>query len=196
MIFVSKSPLIVCCFSFARTNQAGIKVLQKTQLDGPTLASLSNFIVDRKYKKGHKICKEGAEGEAALHLIRAGRVRVFKKDGSHDEVIAGGGYFGEDQLLADVARGQNGPYDPTTTKFGYTVEVVEDCVCGVLTLSVCRKCLDTTNMGKPHASILDSLVTRQIPLEDLKRHRYDPLFLLRCFYVEARHFFHHAEADW
>jgi hypothetical protein len=41
----------------------------------------------------------------------------------------------------------------------------------VLTLGVCRKCLDTTHMGKPHSSILDSLVTRQIPLSVLKRHR-------------------------
>jgi len=103
--------------------------------------------------------------------IRSGRVRRRCEDGSIDEVIAGGGYFGEDQLLADVARGRNGPYDPTTTRIGYTVEAVEDSVCGILTLAVCRKCLDTTNFGKPHASILDSLVTRQIPMAELKKHK-------------------------
>jgi hypothetical protein len=108
--------------------------------------------------------------EAALYLIRTGRVRIRTKDGSVDETFAGGGYFGDDQLLADVSRGKNGPYDPTTTAMAYTVEVLDDCVCGVLTLAVCRKCLDTTNMGKPHASVLDSLVTRQIPMSELKKH--------------------------
>jgi len=156
---------------FLPQKQAGIKVFQQTQLDGPTLGSLSSFISDRKYKKGRKICKEGEVQEAALYLIRTGRVRIYKKDGTRDELIAGGGYFGDDQLMADVVRGRNGPYDPSTTSVEYTVEVVEDCVCGILTLAVCRKCLDTTNMGKPHASILDSLVTRQIPITELKKHK-------------------------
>lgn len=140
----------------------------------PTLASLSNFITDRRYRKGQKICVEGEPTDAALYLVRKGQLRLQSSDSCRtpvDELIGEGGYFGEDQLRADVVRGRNGPYDPTTTVAGYTVEVVHDCVCGVLTLAVCRKMIDTTNMGKPHTSVIDSLVTRQVPMEQLKKHK-------------------------
>lgn len=130
-------------------------------------------MVERKYKARRKICVEGSVAEAALYLIREGKVRISSEHsgGDKEEEFGEGGYFGEDQLLADVIRGKNGPYDPTTTKMRYTVDVVENCVCSVLTLAVLRKCLDTTMLGKPHASVLDSLVLRQIPMQQLRRHR-------------------------
>lgn len=113
---------------------------------------------------------EGKGIDAGLYLVRKGKLRIRNKAGTRDETISVGGYFGEEQLLTDVIKGSNGPDDPTTCKAAHTVEVLEDCVCGVLWLAVLRNCVDTTMLGQPQASILDSLITRQIPMNELKKH--------------------------
>lgn len=157
--------------SLDRKKLLAIKLIQQTQLDKPTVKSLSNFVVEKQYKKGRMIMNEGQTVEAALYLMRKGKVRIWSRSKSQPEIVDHLGFFGEEQLLADVERGTNGPYDPTTTIAKYTVQALDDVSVGVLTLAVCRKCLDTTNFGKPHASILDSLIQRQIPMAELQRHR-------------------------
>lgn len=127
--------------------------------------------MDHRYKKGRTIINEGQEVEAALYLIRKGRLRLVSSEQDEPTYVDPNGFFGEDQLMADVVRGRNGPYDPTTTTAKYTVQVLEDVVAGVLTLAVCRKCLDTTNFGRPHASVLDSLVQRELPMAELEKHK-------------------------
>jgi CRP-like cAMP-binding protein len=150
---------------------AAVRLIQQTQLDKPTIASLAKFIVEKHYKRGRVIVNEGQTVEAALYLMRKGRVRIWSRSKSQPEEVDNIGFFGEDQLLADVERGRNGPYDPTTTVAKYTVQALEDVTVGVLSLAVCRKCLDTASFGKPHASILDSLVQRQVPMTELQRHK-------------------------
>jgi CRP-like cAMP-binding protein len=157
--------------SLDRKKLGAMKLIQQTQLDKPTIRSLSNFVVEKKYKKGRVILNEGQTVEAALYIMRKGKVRIWSRAKNQPEIVDDLGFFGEDQLLADVERGTNGPYDPTTTVAKYTVQALDDVSLGILTLAVCRKCLDTTNFGKPHASILDSLVQRQIPMTELQRHR-------------------------
>jgi Cyclic nucleotide-binding domain len=159
------------CYHSNLLLKAAIKLFQQTQLDRPTLASLANFIVEKSYKKGRIIVKEGHQVEAALYLMRKGRLRITSSTDNEPTYIDADGYFGDDQLLADVTRGRNGPYDPTTITPKYTVQVMEDTTVGILTLAVCRKCLDTTNFGVPHASVLDSLVRRQVPMSELKKHK-------------------------
>lgn len=108
--------------------------------------------------------------EAGLYLVRSGKVRIYNKSKSRDEILGEGDYFGEGLLMTDAKRNSNGPDDPTTCKPGYTVEVTEDCICGILKLAVLRNCLDTTMLGKPQTAFLDSLVTKQIPMTELMKH--------------------------
>jgi hypothetical protein len=113
---------------------------------------------------------EGKSMEAGLYLIRKGKIRIYNKSKIRDDTMGEGGYFGEEQLMADVKRKSNGPDDPTSCRAEFTVEVLEDCVCGILWLAVLRNCLDTTMLGQPQASVLDSLITRHIPMKELKKH--------------------------
>jgi CRP-like cAMP-binding protein len=164
-----------------------IKLFQDTHLDRPTVTSLAKFIVEKRYKRGRVIINEGQTVEAALYLMRKGRVRIWSRAKSEAEDVDDVGFFGEDQLLTDVERGVNGPYDPTTTVAKYTVQALEDVTVGILSLAVCRKCLDTTNFGKPHASILDSLVQRQVPMDELQRHKIlgaGTFGQVKCFCVD------------
>jgi CRP-like cAMP-binding protein len=77
-----------------------IKVLQDTHLDVPTLTSLSKYISDRRYRVNTHILVEDREAEAALYLIRQGKVHLYTKDGSRNEIIGAGGYFGEGKIIS------------------------------------------------------------------------------------------------
>jgi CRP-like cAMP-binding protein len=78
---------------------------------------------------------------AALYLIRQGRVKLVSR--ARNETLGGMGYFGEETLLHDAETGKNGPSDSTEIDAPYSVEVIEDCRLGVLTLENCRKVFDT-----------------------------------------------------
>jgi hypothetical protein len=152
--------------------KARVKVIQDTKLDLRTLASMADLFEDLHFKAGSKINQQGKSTPAALYFVRMGEVTVTTKDGTTKETIKTGGFFGEEQLLADAKSGKNSPRDPATTIPEYTVTVSSDCVCGVLLLSKCRLVMDTLYIGKPQKSIMmDSMSDGHIKLSDLKRHR-------------------------
>ncbi|GKY97785.1 hypothetical protein MPSEU_000736700 [Mayamaea pseudoterrestris] len=153
-----------------RKKLSGIKIIKDTELDTTTIATLASYISDRKWRAGQRIMVEGKSMEAGLYLVRKGKVQIVNKGKAHKEILGEGCYFGDDQLMTDAKRRSNGPDDPTTCKAMYTVEVLEDCVCGILWLAVLRNCLDSKMLGQPHASLLDSLIARQIPMNELNKH--------------------------
>ena len=108
--------------------------------------------------------------EAALHFPRGGlKLELTNKAGSRKETFEVGGYFGEDQLLADVQSGKNSMKDTTLIMASYTVTVLEDGLCGLLTLAECRKVVDTKFIGKEMAREASAPLMK-LGMQDLHRH--------------------------
>jgi serine/threonine protein kinase len=146
-------------------------------------------VEDKKFPKGSVILKEGDDVEAALYLVREGKVKITSNDDSTGNIIGDGAYFGEVMLSLDVQyaseaveKGRvNGDslsseyllQKPTTTKNPYTVTVEEDVVCGVLTLKACRGIFDTSSFGrgkKRLPSFTASVIEGKIDFDDLQKH--------------------------
>lgn len=149
--------------------QSAIKCIQDTRLDAATLRSLAGLIEDKSYKSGEVIMTERLKTPAALYLIRQGRVKLVSR--ARNETLGAMGYFGEETMLHDAEMGKNGPSDSTEMDAPYSVEVLEDCKLGVLSLENCRKVFDTIYVGKGEPSVADSLFDRQMTVKDLVMHR-------------------------
>jgi CRP-like cAMP-binding protein len=149
--------------------QSAIKCIQDTRLDAATLRSVAGFVEDKNYKAGDVIMTERLKTPASLYLIRQGRVKLVSR--ARNETLGALGYFGEETMLHDAQTGKNGPSDTIVIDAPYSVEVLEDCRLGVLTLENCRKVFDTIYMGKGEPGVADSIVDRQITLKELAKHR-------------------------
>jgi Protein kinase domain/Cyclic nucleotide-binding domain len=100
---------------------------------------LASHLVDKEFEAGTTIFKEGQTVEGALYIVRDGSLKISSSDGTRSEIITTGGYFGQEQLLADIKRQR--------VEAKYSVFVGdEQCVCGILTLKDCRSVFDTTAM--------------------------------------------------
>jgi len=151
----------------------GIKILRGSNLTSENLDELVSHVKDREFQENESIFEEGEVVEGALYFVRQGTIKISTLDGSRSEDIIPGGYFGQEQLLADVQGRQN----PAK----YTAVVGEEkCVCGVLTLKDCRSVFDTTNMEdgsytggsayklKKRESVIDTFKA-DLTLEKLKK---------------------------
>jgi hypothetical protein len=149
--------------------QMGIKTLKDTELNSQSFSTMAKFLKDRTFKAGEVIFVQGEITEAALFLVRSGNVEINSADGSRHETAVSGGYFGDDMLLADVQSGRNSVNDPATISAAYTVKVIENTTCGVLTLADLRRITNTLYIGK--GSERPARLELKIKLEDLKRHK-------------------------
>ena len=143
-----------------------------------------------KFPKGTVIMTEGSETDAALYMVREGKLKVTSSSGeaSHNFTAEKGTYFGEELLSLDnqyaksakksgkeIDRETASEYVqsmPVKTKAVHTVTVEEDTICGVLDLKGCRALFDTTRFGhgrRPEEGRV-SHVERSAELDDLIRH--------------------------
>ena len=142
---------------------AGVTVLKKAELDGQQMANLATLMVDRKFRTGERIMAEGNRVESALYFVREGEVKLSE----NDTVVQEGGYFGEATFS-----------NAKTAKAPYTVDVLKDCVCGVLTVEECRGVFDTSILpDEEDADMMESIsdlhvaITTDAKLGDLHRHK-------------------------
>jgi Protein kinase domain/Cyclic nucleotide-binding domain len=151
---------------------------------------MASNIKDRKLPKGTVICMEGKEVEAALYLVRSGKIRIVAENGTRDDTVGEGAYFGEDTMQNDCQFSKAPSKDqaddnleisaehvmnkPCMVEAEYTATVIEDAVCGILPLKACRGLFDTTRLGhgqrRTEIGFHSSLVERNTQLEDLKKH--------------------------
>lgn len=125
----------------------GIELLQLSGLQSNQFEELSNLVVDKKFRAGHVILEELKRTDAALYLVREGRVQL---SGGRNDVIKPGAYFGDDLLLLDTRQdGSSDKQAPIKTLPEFTAIASEDCLCGVLSLSDCRTIFDTSKMMEP-----------------------------------------------
>lgn len=156
----------------------GIKVIKDSKLSSAQLASLVDTIHDlATVAPGTKIMVQGESTEAALYLIREGKVKITRDEGE-SRLVGTEGYFGEELLLVDKKLGGDGgermPQNdllrqPTTTTARFTVEAVEPCIVGTLTLQSCRCILDTTTLGRYRRPTLHESMDLGVSLEDLRK---------------------------
>jgi cAMP-dependent protein kinase regulator len=158
-------------FSFAAFlySQAFTKDIVDTKLEPRTIQALAGFIKEVSLPSGEYIMKENEQTEAAMYFIRSGKLQLTTN--ARDEIYEGVSTLGAKLLLADAITGKNGPTDSTSVSAPYTVQVIEDCRLGVLSLKDCRKAVDTIYIGKGIDLTHDSLVERKVRLEDLTKHR-------------------------
>lgn len=118
---------------------------------------------------GTFICQKGKSTEAALYLVRSGNVKI-----DNAKTIGPDGYFGDDQMKADVGAGANYHIGASSSTMStYSAVADGQVVCGVLTLEACRRVLDTRLIGQPEAVshvLYDSIIDQDVGLKDLKRH--------------------------
>jgi hypothetical protein len=142
-------------------------MIQDTHLSQPSLAALASLIVDRRLAPRNVIIEEGKEMIASLYFVRSGKVEIKSQNGTFNNIIDAGGYFGEDTLDIDV----DGVKKSSQRTSLYTVTVLsEEVVAGVLSIDDCREIVDTTSLGRGKKAAFSSMTNRQIPLKSLNKH--------------------------
>ncbi|CAJ1931536.1 unnamed protein product [Cylindrotheca closterium] len=161
-----------------RVKLEGVKTIKDAGLEGEVLDKLVDVIIDREFEAGENIQEKGKETEAALYLIHEGTVNIMSTD------IGAGGYFGDEQLLAD-AQGQSNSEGFITAE--ETVTCSTDVVCGVLTLKECRLLMDTKTITtdfkkddyefrssailKRRSTMKETFQSKKISMEELDREK-------------------------
>eukprot|EP00934_Nitzschia_sp_Nitz4_P006876 Nitzschia sp. Nitz4//scaffold16_size188269//174378//181326//NITZ4_001819-RA/size188269-augustus-gene-0.84-mRNA-1//1//CDS//3329538601//6866//frame0 len=126
-----------------KSRLSGLKVLRAAKLDPDQTSELSQLLADELYHQNKVIFKSGSSTKPALYLVREGSVKIKYASGQ-EKVVIGGGYFGEDQLLADALMATE---EDDTVLAKYTAEALENgTLCGVLSLKDCRTVFDTTSI--------------------------------------------------
>ncbi|KAL9184858.1 hypothetical protein ACHAXT_002635 [Thalassiosira profunda] len=126
------------------------------------------LIDDVKYPTEREILSEGDYVDApALYLVRSGVLEAFTDDGE-SRILKSGTFFGEDTLLPDEDQKYGGKGGMKQSR--ETVEVLEDCVLGKLTLAnIDSVILDLGRMGNKKGGGRD-LLDRSIDITRLERH--------------------------
>jgi hypothetical protein len=142
-------------------------MIQDTNLSQPSLAALASLIHDRRFAPGSVIIEEGKETIASLYLVRSGKVEIKSQDGTFNNIIDAGGYFGEDMLDIDVG----GVKKSSERASLYTVTVLsEEIIAGVLSIGDYRGIVDTPSLGRGKKAALSATTNGQIPLTLVKKH--------------------------
>lgn len=148
---------------------AAIKLFIDSELDDASYASICKLIRDKPFKKGAVIKQQGQKTEAALYIIREGKVESKKADGT-TKVLGKDAFTGEETLTHDVKTGKNGKGDLTTLESDETLTALEDCVLGVLKLRSLRRVVNTVYLGTGNKDLIAKEVKSEIKYSDLKRH--------------------------
>jgi hypothetical protein len=142
-------------------------MIQVAHLSQPSLAALASLIHDRRFAPRSVIIEEGKQTSASLYLVRSGKVQIMSQDGTFNNIIDAGGYFGEDMLDIDVG----GVKKSSDRASLYTVTVLGGgVVAGVLCIDDCRNIVDTTSLGHGKKAALSPTTTSQIPLKLVNKH--------------------------
>lgn len=128
------------------------------------------LIDDVKYSAEKEILTEGDYVDVpALYLVRSGVLEAFT-DAGESRIIKAGSFFGEDTLLPDEDQKYGGKGGMKQSR--ETVEVLEDCVLGKLTLAnIDSVILDLSRMGnKVGGTGGRDMLQRAIDIFKLERH--------------------------
>ena len=131
---------------------------------------LGALIDEVKYPAEREILTEGDYVDApALYLVRSGVLEAYTDDGE-SRILKSGSYFAEDTLMPDEDQKYGGKGGMKQSR--ETVEVLEDCVLGKLSLAnIDSVLLDLSRMGnKKGGKSGKDMLDRSIDIFKLERH--------------------------
>mmetsp|Transcript_11356 Transcript_11356/g.20492 ORF Transcript_11356/g.20492 Transcript_11356/m.20492 type:complete len:920 (-) Transcript_11356:192-2951(-) len=146
-----------------------VPLFDKSDIENFEIELMGALIDEVKYAAEREILTEGDYVDApALFLVRSGVLEAYTDDGE-SRILKSGTFFGEDTLMPDEDEKFGGKGGMKQSR--ETVEVLEDCVLGKLTLAnIDSVILDLSRMGnQKHGKRVDQL-DRSIDIMKLERH--------------------------
>lgn len=145
-----------------------VPLFSNSDIENFEIELLGALIDEVKYPAEREILTEGDYVDApALYLVRSGVLEAYTDDGD-SRILKSGTFFGEDTLMPDEDQKYGGKGGMKQSR--ETVEVLEDCVLGKLTLAnIDSVLLDLSRMGNKKKGGKDML-DRSIDIFKLERH--------------------------
>jgi len=146
-----------------------VPVFANSDIENFEIELMGALIDEVKYEAEREILTEGDYVDApALFLVRSGVLEAYTDDGE-SRILKSGTYFGEDCLLPDDDEKYGGKGGMKQSQ--ETVEVLEDCVLGKLSLAnIDSVILDLGRMGNQKNGEKKDMLDRSIDIFKLERH--------------------------
>lgn len=147
-----------------------VPLFANSDIENFEIELMGALIDEVKYVSEREILTEGDYVDApALYLVRSGVLEAFTDDGD-SRILKSGSYFGEDTLMPDEDQKYGGKGGMKQSR--ETVEVLEDCVLGKLSLAnIDSVILDLSRMGnKKGGRKGKDMLDRSIDIFELERH--------------------------
>lgn len=111
---------------------AGVPFIKHISLTEDQLDAIVSQIVEVQYNAGDIIIEEGSRVKGGIYVVRAGgEVKVKSQNDDKNELISGGGYFGD--ILAELSLNKT----DGIIESPYTVTAVKDTTCGIISIHDC-----------------------------------------------------------
>lgn len=147
-----------------------VPLFDMSDIENFEIELMGALIDEVKYPAEREILTEGDYVDApALFLVRSGVLEAYTDDGE-SRILKSGTFFGEDTLMPDEDQKFGGKGGMKQSR--ETVEVLEDCVLGKLTLAnIDSVILDLSRMGnQKHGKKQGNMLDRSIDIMKLERH--------------------------
>ena len=160
----------LCCYLFLKSlipkvsirlySQRTVHSIRESGLLSNQLQELVSQMSEKTFKKDEGIFASGNPTTPIMYVVRSGKVKITKEDGS-SEFIESGGYFGQEHLLFQNKNSRSVVPKHVTPE--YSATAISRTVCGMITLEDLAAVTGQTSQ-KPDA-------VTHIALKDLKRHK-------------------------
>ncbi|KAL7503738.1 hypothetical protein ACHAXN_001944 [Cyclotella atomus] len=146
-----------------------VPLFANSDIENFEIELMAALIDEVKYPAEREILTEGDYVDApALFLVRSGVLEAFTDDGE-SRILKSGTFFGEDTLMPDEDEKYGGKGGMKQSK--ETVEVLEDCVLGKLSLAnIDSVILDLSRMGNKKNGKAKDALDRSVDIFRLERH--------------------------
>jgi CRP-like cAMP-binding protein len=140
--------------------QCTVKSIRDFGLLGSQLQDLVSQMVEKTFPRGQDVFVRDEKTKPVMYLVRSGKVKLTKADGSEETVLPGE-FFGQEHL-AFKAKGSRAVLPEEITP-KYSASAIATTVCGVLSLHDLAAVTGTNSQALQPQS--------HIGLKDLERHR-------------------------
>lgn len=146
-----------------------VPLFANSDIENFEIELMGALIDEVKYPAEREILTEGDYVDApALYLVRSGVLEAFTDDGE-SRILKAGTFFGEDTLMPDEDEKYGGKGGMKQSR--ETVEVLEDCVLGKLSLAnIDSVILDLSRMGNKKNGKAKDTLDRSVDIFKLERH--------------------------
>ena len=123
------------------------------------METMAGTVLDQTFEAGSSVFRQGDNVEPCLYMVREGSVILSTNDGTFNQEVGPGGYFGVEQLLVpgqDKKGGKTLEKVLLPAEWNVTVSKKQACVCGVLDLAECQAILDNKGERPKRPEVVDT----------------------------------------